>query len=73
MPPKKGKGKGKKGKGKGKGKKVKTEPEPTLEHVDENTKQFFLIQVKDLEEKLNRYKFDFLLKLTTFFCFFDFK
>ena len=55
MPPKKGKGKGdKKGKGKGKDKK-KAEAEPKLEHVDENTRQFFLVQIKDLEEKLKRY------------------
>jgi hypothetical protein len=52
MPPKKGKGKGKGGKGKEK--KVKTEPEPKLEHVDENTKQFFLLQIRDLEEKIKR-------------------
>lgn len=52
MPPKKGKGKGDK-KGKGKEKK-KVEAEPKLEHVDENTRQFFLVQIKDLEEKLKR-------------------
>lgn len=54
MPPKKDKSKGK-GKGKnGKEKKVKIDQEPQLEHVDENTKQFFLLQIKDLEEKLKR-------------------
>lgn len=54
MPPKKGKGKGdKKGKGKGKDKK-KADTEPKLEHVDENSRQFFLVQIKDLEEKLKR-------------------
>ncbi len=50
MPPKKGKGKGDK---KGKEKK-KVESEPKLEHVDENTRQFFVLQIKDLEEKLKR-------------------
>ena len=55
MPPKKDKGKGK-GKGKGKkGKKEKKpEPEPVLEVIDENSKQFFLVQIKDLEDKLKR-------------------
>ncbi|CAF0843075.1 unnamed protein product [Brachionus calyciflorus] len=48
----KGKGKGKKGKAK----KEKVEAEPTEEHVDENTKQFFLLQIKDLEDKLKRYQ-----------------
>lgn len=48
----KGKGKGKKGKAK----KEKIEPEPTIEHVDENTKQFFLLQIKDLEDRLKRYQ-----------------
>ena len=51
MPPKKDKGK--KGKGK-KEKKEKEEKEPALEVVDENTRQFFLLQIKDLEEKLKR-------------------
>jgi hypothetical protein len=49
MPPKKEKGK----KGK-KEKKEKEEKEPAVEHVDENTRQFFLLQIKDLEEKLKR-------------------
>ncbi len=52
MPPKKDKGK--KGKGK-KEKKEKEEKEPPLEVVDENTRQFFLLQIKDLEEKLKRF------------------
>ena len=51
MPPKKAKGKDGK---KGKEKKTKIEPEPKLEHVDENTRQFFLIQIRDLEERLKR-------------------
>jgi len=49
MPPKKEKGK----KGK-KEKKEKEEKEPAVELVDENTRQFFLLQIKDLEEKLKR-------------------
>ena len=53
MPPKK------KGKGKGKGKddkkkKEKVEPEPVLEVIDENSKKFFLVQLRDLEDKLKR-------------------
>lgn len=51
MPPKKDKGK----KGK-KEKKEKNPDEPLLEIVDENTRQFFLLQIKDLEEKLKRYQ-----------------
>ena len=50
-----GKGKSKEGKGK-KGKKGSKSPEPFAEHVDENTKQFFFIQIKDLEERLKRYQ-----------------
>ena len=55
MPPKK------KGKGKGKGKddkkkKEKVEPEPVLEVIDENSKKFFLVQIRDLEDKLKRYQ-----------------
>ena len=52
MPPKKEKGKGKKGK---KEKKEKNVAEPTAEVIDENSRQFFLVQIKDLESKLIRY------------------
>ena len=39
----------------GKSKKEKKEgPEPVIEIVDETSKQFYLIQIKDLEEKLTR-------------------
>ena len=56
MPPKKkGKGKGKGKDGKEKKKEKKEEPEPVLEHVDPNTKQYFLDMIKDLEEKLKKY------------------
>jgi hypothetical protein len=50
MPPKKSKGK------KDKGKKEKGEPIVTAtgEIVDENSKQFFLIQIRDLEDRLKR-------------------
>ena len=58
MPPKKDKGK----KGK-KEKKEKEEKEPTVEVVDENTRQFFLLQIKDLEEKLKRYSFNDYIRL----------
>ena len=52
MPPKKSKGK------KGKGKKEKAEPTigSTGEVIDENSKQFFLIQIRDLEDRLKRYQ-----------------
>ena len=46
----------KKDKKKGKSKKEKKEgPEPVIEVVDETSKQFYLIQIKDLEEKLTRF------------------
>lgn len=57
----KGKGK-KKGKGKGKGKGDKKggglPPPPKVEEeaVNELSKQFYLIQIKDLEERLARYQ-----------------
>jgi hypothetical protein len=52
MPPKKSKGK------KGKGKKEKSEPTigSTGEVIDENSKQFFLVQIRDLEDRLKRYQ-----------------
>ena len=40
----------------GKSKKEKKEgSEPIIEVVDETSKQFYLLQIKDLEEKLTRY------------------
>lgn len=60
--PKKGKGKGKKkGKGKGKGdKKAAGAPPPpekvVEEELNELSRQFYLIQIKDLEERLGRYQ-----------------
>lgn len=56
MPPKKKNGKGK---GKGKGKKEKNSEGiegPGGEIINENSKQFFLYQIKDLEDKLARYQ-----------------
>lgn len=50
MPPKKGK-KGKKGK-----KELKTITTENGETIDENSRQFYLIQIKDLEDKLKRYQ-----------------
>ncbi len=51
MPPKKEKGKAKKGKGK----KEKADGDgPAGETINENSKQFYLYQIKDLEEKLTR-------------------
>ena len=55
MPPKRqksGKGKGKKGKGKGAGK--KQTPPSQAPKVDEETREFFLIQIRDLEDRLAR-------------------
>lgn len=55
MPPKKKKSG--KGKGKGKGRKgagKKLVPPSLPPKVDEETKEFFLIQMKDLEERLSR-------------------
>lgn len=58
--PKKGKGKKKGGKGKGKGEKKGAEPPPPVkaeeEKLTELSKQFYLIQIKDLEERLARYQ-----------------
>lgn len=54
MPPKKKDGKGKKGKSK---KEKKSDGgEGGGETVNENSRQFFLYQIKDLEEKLVRYQ-----------------
>jgi hypothetical protein len=52
MPPKKDKGKGKKGKGKKE--KIEGIEGPAGETINENSKQFYLYQIKDLEEKLQR-------------------
>jgi hypothetical protein len=61
MAPKKGKKEkgGKGGKGGKEGKKSKKgskSPEPVGETVNENTKQFFLLQIRDLEDRLKRYQ-----------------
>ena len=45
---------GKKGKKGKKEKKDKSDPSDSGETVNENSKQFFLLQIKDLEEKLHR-------------------
>ena len=54
MPPKKkkGSGKGKKGKGKAPG-----GPPNQVPKIDPETKEFFIVQIKDLEERLLRYVF----------------
>jgi len=52
MPPKKKKGSGKKGKGKG----AKQPPVSAAPKIDPETKEFFLVQVRDLEERLVRYQ-----------------
>lgn len=52
MPPKKKKGSGKGKKGKG----AKQAPPNQTPKVDPETKEFFLIQIKDLEERLLRYQ-----------------
>jgi hypothetical protein len=44
----------KKDKKKGGKKEKKEGPEPIIEIVDETSKQFYLLQIKDLEEKLLR-------------------
>lgn len=54
MPPKKKKGSGKKGKGKGKG--AKQVPPNQVPKLDEETKEFFLVQIRDLESRLQRYR-----------------
>ena len=53
MPPKKKKGSGKGKKGKGKG--AKQPPSNQAPKLDPETKEFFLVQIKDLEERLVRY------------------
>jgi len=54
MPPKKKKGSGKGKKGKGKG--AKQPPSNQAPKLDPETKEFFLVQIKDLEERLVRYQ-----------------
>jgi len=54
MPPKKKKGSGKGKKGKGKG--AKQPPANQIPKLDPETKEFFLVQIKDLEERLVRYQ-----------------
>ncbi|CAL1529656.1 unnamed protein product [Lymnaea stagnalis] len=54
MPPKK-KGSGKKGKGKKKGGK-KQVPPSAAPKVDDETKEFFLVQIRDLENRVARYQ-----------------
>ena len=55
MPPKKKKGSGKKGKkGKKSGKKSAKAPSQG-EQLSELTKEFYLIQIRDLENRLERY------------------
>ncbi len=47
-----------KGKKKGKGKKEKADGEgPAGETINESSKQFYLYQIKDLEEKLQRFAY----------------
>lgn len=36
-------------------KEKKDNQEPIVEVIDETSKQFYLLQIKDLEEKLNRF------------------
>ncbi len=54
MPPKKKKGSGKKKKGKKSGKKS-AKASSQSEHLNELSKEFYLIQIKDLEARLARY------------------
>ncbi len=54
MPPKKKDGKAKKGGKKGKKEKNSDGGDGGVETINENSKQFYLYQIKDLEEKLVR-------------------